>query len=300
MWRVALFLLCLSLTIASGLTTPVHAVTTSPETVKNKGLYITPLRSYVSLNANEEVTRALTVANLTDKQITVKLSVEEFSVTDYTYDYRFGEPDKDWLRFVKNELVLKPYQSYDAAYRISIPRGGAPGGYYYTLFASADLSPEKSEGTVRAASLVYLTVNGAVRRTATLNESNSPFLILSPQIPYSVDLKNTGNIHYFAYFSATVDGLFYHNEPNGTSQLLMPGTSRKIKNTISSPFIPGIYKLTYGYAPDQADPVKLSHYILVLPPWFIAFSLVIIYTAFRLWRKRIRTHKAEAVIPTDS
>jgi hypothetical protein len=285
MRRVVGLILCLSL-LLTGVTPSV--ATAAPTDPKNKGLYISPLRSYVAFGADDQVTRAITVANLTDKPITVALKVEEFSVVDYTYDYLFDEPNNNWVQFVEKSIELKPYQSHEAAYRISIPRGAAPGGHYYTLFASADLSQAGFEGTVRAASLIYLTVDGAVRRTAAIKDSSSPRIIISPQIPYTLDVKNTGNIHYFAYFSASVDGLFYHKQPTGTSQLLMPGSSRQIKNTIPSPFIPGIYKFTYGLVPDQVDPVQISRYIVIIPPWFIAALVIIGYFLVRLWQRRKR------------
>ena len=294
MKRVVGLILCLSL-LFSGFNPTTTFAASDP---KNKGLYISPLRSYVAFNADDQVTRALTVANLTDRPIVVTLKVEEFSVADYSYDYRFGELNNDWVKFVENKVELKPYQSHEAAYHISIPRGAAPGGHYYTLFASADLSGQ--EGTVRAASLIYLTVNGAVRRTASLKDTSSPRIIFTPQIPYKLDIKNTGNIHYFAYFSASVDGLFYHNQPTGTSQLLMPGAARQINNSIPAPFIPGIYKLTYGYTPDQSDAVTISRYIIVVPPWFIALLIVVGYIGFRFWQNRNIKHHKKTPSSTDS
>jgi hypothetical protein len=296
MQRIVGILLCISFLLFGVIPSTTYAATAP----KNKGLYISPLRSYVAFNADEHVTRALTIANLTDKPIVVDLKVEEFSVADYTYDYRFGEANNDWVQFVENKIELKPYQSHEAAYRISIPRGAAPGGHYYTLFASADLSQAGQEGTVRAASLIYLTVNGNIRRTALVKNNSSPRIVFTPQIPYTLDIKNTGNIHYFAYFSASVDGLFYHNKPTGTSQLLMPGSSRQIKNTIPSPFIPGIYRFSYGLVPDQADPITLSRYIVVLPPWFLAILIMTGYFGFRLWQRRKRRVSKAPNPTTDS
>jgi hypothetical protein len=111
-------------------------------------------------------------------------------------------------------------------------------------------------------------------------------IVLGSRIPYQLDVKNTGNIHYFAYFSASIDSLFYHEEPTGTSRLLMPGAIRHIEQTLPAPTLPGIYKVTYGYKPDQGETVKRTSYVLNLPPWFILLLAVIALAGAWLYGRR--------------
>jgi hypothetical protein len=286
MRRYLLALLSLSLLFVA-IPAPAHAATND---ISNRGLYISPLRSYLSVNAGDSLVRSFRVANLTEKPMTVTTSLEAFSVADFAYDYQFSKPKNDWIELVDKQFTLKPLEGREVPYRLNIPKNAPAGGQYYTLYASTDLGDTGLEGTVRAATLLYLTVNGTLTRTSQIVKSSLFPIVVGTQIPYSLDVKNTGNIHYFAYFSAKVDGLFYHREPTGTSQLLMPDKIRQIKNTIPSPFIPGVYKVTYGYSPDQGDAVYKTSYVVVLPPWFVILATIIAVIVIRITARRRATH----------
>lgn len=283
MWRrffIALlastFVLC-----ASFAPTPATAAEST-----SKGLYISPLRSYLSIKAGDSLTRAFTVANLTEQTMNVQFHVEQFSVTDYAYDYRFTEVDNDWVQLVETSTTLKPYESREVPYRVSLPSTATPGGHYYTLYASSTLTSGESTNTVQVAMLLYMTIEGELVRTSQITKHSLPSFVMTPSIAYSLDIKNTGNTHYFALVSARVDGLFYHDAPNGTSQLLMPGTTRAINASITSPLLPGIYKLTYTIAPDQGAPTQSSHYFLYAPLWCIVLLVLLGIVLFQHLKKR--------------
>lgn len=289
MRRILLALLTLGLLL--GVVSPVANATTTLPQPKNKGLYISPLRTYLTLSAGESATRAFTVANLTDQPITVTAHIEQFSVADYTYDYTFQRVDNDWVTLNETSVSLQPNESHALAYRITLPKNAAPGGHYYTLYASSTVESGSSKSIVQAATLLYLTVGGELTRTSAIMHRSLPSIVVTPQITYSLDVRNTGNTHYFAYFAATVDGLFYHNAPNGNSQLLMPDTTRRIENTISSPLIPGIYKLGYTYTPDQGSTITGSQYFLFLPPWSIALLIILLAVLAHYLTRRYKRKK---------
>lgn len=289
-WLLAL----LALGLILGSISPIsNAAAPDTSSTKNKGLYISPLRSYLTLNAGESATRSFTVANLTESPMTVAAHIEQFSVADYSYDYRFDEVDNNWVQLVENTITLKPYESHEMAYRITLPKDAPPGGHYYTLYASSTTQSGSTKSTVQAATLLYLTVNGDLQRTSQVINRALPAVVITPQITYSLDIKNTGNIHYFAYIASRIDSLFYHDAPNGASQLLMPSTTRHIETSIKSPLLPGVYKLTYTITPDQGDATEGSQYFLFLPPWSIALLIILLtiiahYTVKRLKRKRLQ------------
>jgi len=282
--RRFLFALAL-LGLVATVPTPVQAATVQNK-FTNNGLYLSPLRSYTTVDAGQTVTRSFRVANLTDKPMQVTTSIDAFSVADLTYELQFGQADNDWVQFTESNFTLKPLESRDVLYKIAVPAGSPAGGHYYTLYSSTNMGNDSLSGTVRAAHLLYVTVSGDLRRSAEIKNDSLFPIVLGPQIPYEFDIKNTGNIHYFAYFLASVDGLFYHSKPTGTSQLLMPGKTRHTENTVRSPTMPGIYKVTYGFNPDQGTPVRRDRYVLFLPPWFIIFALLAIAIGVKLFRRR--------------
>lgn len=265
--------LLLAVTLLGALLTyaaPVHAA----EATKERGLQISPLRNYLAMDAGDSLTRSVTIANVTNKPIVVTMSLEQFSASDYIYDFRFSQPKNNYVKLVENRITLKPFESRNVPYVVTLPDSAAPGGEYYTFFASANLASGNLSGTVRAASLLYLTVNGDLVQTGDIVKSSIPWVVFSSQIPYTIDIKNTGNVHYFANFTGSVAGAFYNSSPTGTSQLLMPQTTKRVTGTVPAPLLPGIYKLNYGYKADSGSDVHRSQYFLFLPPWFIVFALV--------------------------
>ncbi len=287
------------ISLALGLLLLVAPFNDHADALQNKGLLITPLRTYTSLNAGSQKTNNFTIANLTSKTITVYLSVKQFSVSDYDYSYNFSDPSNNWLTLPINQVSLKSGESHSVSYNLNVPSGTAPGGHYYTLFASANLDNGGIESTVQAATLLYLTVNGTVVRTSQFVGSSIARVSFGKQITYSLDVKNTGNIHYYGYFSGGVSGLFVHPNTTGNSHLLLPGAIRKVTSSIPSPALPGIYHATYGYVTDSGTTVTQHRYVVFIPPWSIAFALLALMGGFKLYRRQTRKRTKPVSTPTE-
>lgn len=255
-----------------------------------RGLSIAPLRQFPKLNAGTSQNAKFTVSNLTARDLTVRVSVKQFSVADYSYNYDFGDPTNDWLKLDQTQIVLPPGHSQDVPYTITIPAGTAPGGHYYTLFASTTLSTGGLPSTVQAAVLVYLTVNGKLTKTTELRGSSIQHLSFGKQINYSLDPVDTGNIYSFIYVSGQVHGLFIKNDQEPVTHLLLPGAVRAVSGSIPAPKLPGIYHATYGYKTDAGSTVSRSGWVVFIPPWFIAFllALLLISNRFLVRRKKKR------------
>lgn len=284
-----LVLLALVATLLFGVVPPAGAIAPVEANTKNKGLYLSPVRDYLTLKAGDTTTHVLTVANLTEAPMDITTHIEEFSVANFSYDFTFSDSPNGWVSFTDATVTLQPNESRNIPYRISVPDNAAPGGHYYTLFASSTSASGTAKSTVQATMLLYLTVDGKLVRTSQAVGESLPSFVISPEVNYSVDIKNTGNTHYFAYTSASISGPFYRDSPNGTSQLLMPGTTRKAAGSIKSPLIPGIYTLTYTVAPDQGEPITGSRIFVYLPLWFIilfGFSMLVSYLAYAKRVKR--------------
>lgn len=253
---------------------------------EDTGIAVTPLRSYLALDAGSTVTRSLSVANRSSEPLTITTHIEQFSMADYTYDYRFEPVKNNWVTIAQPTLTLQPFESRDIPYQVAVPASAPPGGQYYTLYASSVAQQGPARTTVQVASLLYLTVNGDQVQTAKTTGSYLPWLVIGPTIDYTLDLKNTGNTHYFVLITGRVDGPGYRDAPNGTSHLLMPGTPRRIAASMAAPFFPGVYQLTYTITPDQRPPQHATHYFLYLPIWSLLVLASLIGLAVVVWRRR--------------
>jgi hypothetical protein len=261
-----------------------------------KGLLITPLRQFLSVDAGKTVRSSFSVANLTDQPLTVDLKVEQFSVTDYVYNYTFSKPKDPWLQLNTQQIDLQHNQTKAIDYSIAIPVGSAPGGHYYTLLASATLSSGGIKNTIQAADLVYLTVNGKLTTVSHLESSSIRKVNFGNDIPYTLKPINTGNVYSFVYVSGELHGLFVRPVETSNAHLLMPGHVRTLGDSIPSPVLPGIYRASYGYKTDTNWIIEESHWIVYIPPWFIALLLglvLVLPRAVRLHKKKDDKDSAE-------
>lgn len=276
--RLLSLILLLSLGVNGLFPTPVSATPT-------KGLLIAPLKAYLKLAAGDTTTSTLTIGNLTSAPMTATLSLKQFSVSDYAYDYHFSDPSTQWVTLSASSVQLQPNETKKVSYEVHVPQGSAPGGSYYTFIASAPVQSGGVASTVQAASLLYLTVSGQLIQTSQPLHSRIDRFVYRGDIHYSIDVKNTGNVHYFAYFSGNLRGLLGHTTTFGTSHLLLPGTTRRVNETIPAPLLPGLYKAHYGYKTDAGTVFATGAYVLYVPPWAVIALLFGVVAASKLWRQ---------------
>ena len=253
---------------------------------KNKGLFITPLRAYPVVSPGKQANGTFTVANITEESTVIDLSIEQFSVTDYTYDYQFNHTQKDWLRLNKTQLKLQPNKSETLTYAITPPSDVTPGGHYFTIFATTQ--PQHSTNKVRAAIVLYITVDGEIRKTSQVDQHSILPVSLGSDLSFSLNVKNTGNTHFFTYTTGELQGLSAKSERRETTNLLLPGKPRVLNGTIPAPLLPGVYRAVYGYRTDDGQQIKREAFIWYIPPWsvLIPAGVAWLFLAIRRRRKR--------------
>lgn len=280
-----------ALLIGGVILAPVGEAAATSQPVINHGLYLTPLRQYVTVNAGKSQSGVLTVANYTDNPITITLTAGRFSVTNYTYDYQF-EPagSEDWIRLGTSVLQLQPFKNQQISYAVNVPAGATPGGHYFTLTANTILGSGAVKSHVQAASILYVTVNGPLRYESAMRSSSLPWIAFGSTIPYQFDVANTGNTHFFVYTSGHLQGWSAAAPEPLVAHILLPGTTRAIGGSITSPILPGLYQAIYGYKTDTGTTVNRSGYVLYVPPWSLFLPLgvgIIIFSIVRHRRRRL-------------
>ncbi|HSX06192.1 MAG TPA: hypothetical protein VLG92_00540 [Candidatus Saccharimonadia bacterium] len=262
---------------------PTIAGASSPQT---HGLLITPLRQYLKVTANTATKSSLTVSNLTNKPLNIHLSVQQFSLTDYTYNYRFTQPANNWLRIETPDITLEPSHTQIVTYELSVPAGITPGGYYYTLLASANLASQGIDSTIQAADLLYLTVSGKLTYTSRLQTSSVSHFSFGRPFAYHLNAVDTGNIYFFAYTTGALHGWSARPVTTSTAHMLVPDTVRSLSGEIAAPILPGIYTATYGYRTDNDQHIVRKSLVVFIPPWSVAFLLVLLLIVGKLLNKR--------------
>jgi hypothetical protein len=245
---------------------------------KNTGLYISPIRKNTTVESGKAKADFFTIANHTKKPMTVQLSVKQFSAIDYSDDLQFSPPQNNWIKLQSTDIILLPDKSQKIYYDIEVPAKSTPGGQYYTFIASTQIEGDGLPSTVQATSLLYLTVNGDLIRTSILKNSSAPWFVTGNSIPYKFDIEDLGNVHFSVYSYGQLESIFGPLPQVGASHLLMPHAVRTVSGYVPSPFLPGVYQITYGYKVDFADfIVTKSSLVVYAPPWsFVALLFIIL------------------------
>jgi hypothetical protein len=256
-----------------------------------QGLLITPIRQFLSVDAGKSLHSTFTVGNLTGKTLDVRLNVQQFSVSNYAYNYTFSPPGNNWLHLSTEAVTLAAGKSTNIPYDLNVPARSTPGGKYYTLLASATVSTKGVASTIQAADLLYLTVNGKLTTVSHLVGSSIHWLSFGHDIDFGLKPINTGNMYSFVYVSGQLHGLWVKPPQTSTAHLLMPGKVRALSGSIPAPVLPGIYKATYGYKTESDWVVQQEHWVVFIPPWFIAFALAALLFTGKFLPRLLRRRK---------
>lgn len=276
-WLIAI-ITCLSF---ATIPTWVHAA------VPDRGLFITPSRQYTSVSAGQTTSPNFTVANLTKSAMNVSISVEQFSVSDYSYDYIFHPAKEDWIFLEKAQLSLTAGHSQKLNYTIKAPADALPGGHYFTIFASTKLPNGEK---VRAATVVYVTVKGNLITTSNVENDTFPLVAFDGDINFKLNIRDTGNTHFFVYTIGSVSNGLVTRSLSEAGHILLPQTIRSLDYKITSPILPSIYRADYGYKTETGQVTNRTRYFLYLPVWSImlvaSMTWLIIIIVRRLKRRK--------------
>ncbi|HET9412136.1 MAG TPA: hypothetical protein VFO38_04795 [Candidatus Saccharimonadales bacterium] len=262
------------------------AAQAATEDAASKGLFVSPLRQYISLDAGGSHDGSLTVANNTPNPINVTLSVEQFSVANFTYDFTFLPAKEEWVKVGVTTIQLQPGKNSQVPFTIAPPPGSKPGGHYFSIVASTSFD---GVSNVRIAALLYVTIKGQISAATQIVKDDLPFLAIGNPIPYQLQIKGTGNSHAFVFMAGQLHGFTAKDPTQEAAHIILPDTTRVLSGTIQAPLLPGVYKATFGYASDSGETKEKTRYIVYLPLWSVAIpaGLLLLWAAWRARRRNL-------------
>jgi hypothetical protein len=286
-------MLILGLILACSFTGTVSAADTPPV---HKGLSVSPLRTKISVKPGSTFTNAIKITNNTPETIDVDLTAEEFSVINEQYDYTFKPilSLKNYVRLTPAKVTLESGKSQKIRYEISAPIGAEPKGEYISLFATTKQhSPNGGIAShERVASLLYITIEGKLKRTGKLLSLRDPWAA-SGSAKWTASVQNVGTAHFTSRYEITTQTLFGTTAAENTgSAIVLPNTVRLIAGDIPKPQLPGLYKIAYHIGLGDTPAASTVHYILYIPPsfWLFLGGVGLLLTAY-YFAKRTKRRK---------
>lgn len=255
--------------------------------VKFKGLTVSPVNQEMLVTAGKPDKSYIDVGNHSKEPLTVVMSVKQFTAADYTYDFQFGDAKEDWIKFDQSQYVLQPDETVRVKYTVDAPELARPGGHYFALTASAVMGEDGIGRTAQVISQLFLKVDGKFVESGKIENGRVPMWVFNSEATYSYDARNTGNVHFVAEFYAELTGFFGEHSSSKVSHILLPDTVRRLGGHVNMPFLPGVYKITYGFRSDAVpDLPSRSAYVVYIPPWSIVALVLVLMIGKWLWQVR--------------
>ena len=255
---------------------------------------ITPMNQDFELEAGQVYTGSILVSNPSTaaNDFHYKVTVSPYSVIgeEYAADLEtFSNRSQivDWIKVDNPTGVLKPNETAEVKFTITVPESAPAGGQYAALMVGSDNDTVVSEGlsinnVFEMASLVYAKVAGETVHAGEVSEITIPGFVASTPIAASALITNDGNVHETARIALEVRSAFSSTpiypapgESGVLTEVIMPESTRYITRNIDGISPLGIYNITetINYLGQNTT---FSQTVLVCPIWFMVLSIVTI------------------------
>jgi len=290
------------------------------EMIPQNDFVVEPGKTEISLNPGESVVKNITVTNRINKNVSFKLSTEDFVGTSdpkqpvvLMGDSHSPYSLKDLIVPEINEFSLEFGEKIIIPITISVPLNAEPRGYYGALIVSNDPDKQETENAVevegktkiisRIGSLFLLKINGEGKLEGNIEN----FKTIGPEKTFyekrpegfEIAFKNTGNVHLVPYGTVTIKNMFGKTISTlpVDAYFVLPDSTRYREVKWTDGFSLGRYTATLslnkGYN-NTYENVDLAFWVL---PWkilligFISIALIIAFLYYFLTRFELRKKK---------
>ena len=274
---------------------------------------VTPMSQDFNLEPGGIYTGRIMVTNPgnSTEDFAYKISVAPYSVMGEGYDADLATISNrsmvvDWTKVENPEGSLKPNETAEINFTITVPENAPAGGQYASLLVTEDTEAVAAQGVkvnsiFEIASLVYANVAGETVTGGEILENNIPGFIMSAPIEVGALISNTGNIHQTATTVLDVKNLMtgeiiLPTEQNAGryAEIIMPETTRRTNYEIADLPVVGVIQVSQTVYYNGVSSVEIKD-VLICPIWLIlvavAIFLGIIFGTF-FGIKKIRQKKS--------
>ena len=293
-------------------------------------LSMSPMKQAISLTPGDTYTGRVTIYQMGqgDEKFHYEAKIAPLTVNDENKEY-YGIFDKEsdytdianWITLSNGTETAKYGESIDGyallgeeidlIYTIHTPKDARGGGHYFAVVVSTIPNNATSgnvaiKESISIASVIYAEVSGDINILGTIKENNIPGFVTTPPITASFSAENKGNTHSEITYYMQVFPLFsseevYTTEEEPSTEYVLPGTTRYIKQTWKETPAVGIFKVrqVVYYNSVNNEPSITEKIVIVCPIWllliiFFVIAAIIIYLIVRVKmrknnKKRIET-----------
>ena len=248
---------------------------------------VLPMSQRFYLEPGKTYTESLSITNPADasEDFVYNVSVSPYSVTGEGYAADLATMTNQteitkWIKVLEPSGRVKPNESKEIKFTITVPENAPAGGQYATIAVSSSGNNASTGGVAvenvfELASLVYATVAGETVYGGEIIENSVPAFATSVPITLSALISNTGNLHEDATFLISVSNAFTGEvilpteENDGRfNELIMPETTREVKRAVDD--LPALGVVTVSQKIYyRGELSEVTRNIIICPIWFM-------------------------------
>ncbi len=269
---------------------------------------VTPMSYNLSLDSGEVYEGTLTIANPANasQDFNYKVEISPYAVIgeDYTADFSDDSSRTqivDWIKIDEPTGVLKPNETKEVKFTVTVPELAPAGGQYAALLVSSNNKNNASQGVsvnnvFEMASIIYANIGGETVRKGEVLDNVIPGFVTTSPITVSATLTNEGNVHEIARIGLEVKSLFssqpLYPQPGDSgviNEVIMPETSRYVTRDITGISPLGVYEVTQTIS-YLGQSYQTSQTVISCPIWFMALSIITIIAIVLAIVTRVKRH----------
>ncbi len=288
----------------------------------NTGLKIAPTQYTERIEPGQNKDGELDVFNISEGPVTVTPDVENVQMTGEHGDLSFYKGDNPYrlhtlVQLDRTPFTLQPGQAQHVKFRIAIPAGLYPGGYFASILFT--VSPGAASGAAaigqsgRIGSLLLINIGGdgdqrgsIERWKITKNAFGGPkaFEALYANTgsttarPLGVAYRPVGELRIKDSVGITV------RKQKVTGETVFPDAKRQINLTASKPFWLGRYTAELSLSPGEGKPAETKRvtFWAASPLALVLLAGLLLLVLLVVWRRRagrLRPEEAQSVSLMD-
>jgi len=242
-------------------------------------LSISPFIFNLRLSPGETYERTMTVQNILNVPLPIKLSVEDFLVQDEDGGYNFTKNDSSsvisWITLDETDFILEPKEKQEIRITIQIPTKIPFGGYQGIIFVQPILPNQEQYSTLlnaKVGALVLANIGSQAYQIhpARILTFDMPFVLFSKEnIPLTFRVQNNSLYHFSAKPLLSFDPLFGEIQSYPLlEQFLFPGKVRRWTESMNLEDLrPGVYLTKLQISVGNGVQISSQKYMVYVTKW---------------------------------
>lgn len=273
----------------------------SGSSTARESITMSPTSRNYTVNAGAVTNDKLTIVNDGTTDYDFLMYARPYSIVDNQYDkpdFTNAAPNADlygWVQFPQTKYHIKAGTSVEVPFTVRIPATAAPGGHYGVVFAEVQPVAQQSSGNSvlrkkRVGSIIYATVNGAVKKEGNSVSITIPSWQQQAPLQATTVVRNSGNVHFADKVTVTVRDVLGNVKYRSAKDFqVLPDTSRTIVSSWDRAPWFGLYKVKVEQE-FLGKKEQSEGYVLMMPRFlpFVLLTVVIIgglYASLRRHKK---------------